>query len=154
LGACGVQPDVTGAWTISITPTDADAGVPTVPRGDTVHADLQQVKPPGVLTLSRLVYGTFTSDDPGFFTTLSIPQLVNNNGSKTGSLLGCQIQLNVPLMMPVSDDDMPPGPLKLSLGGVISAPGTIVGDPTLSSVILSEDMTMTSRTLAWTGAKQ
>lgn len=153
LGACELEPDVSGAWTFSLSPTDADAGAPSIARTDTIRAQLEQVKPAGLLNLGRLVYGTLDSDDPGFFSSLTIPRLMHNNGSKTGSLLGCQIQLNVPVMMPVTDDNLDAGPLKLSLGGRIVASGMIAGDPTLSSVILTEDASQMPRTFDWTGTR-
>jgi hypothetical protein len=145
---------VSGAWTFQLSSVDADAGAPSIPRPDVIHASLEQVQPDGVLSLGRLVYGTLSSEDPGFFGTLTIPRLMNNNGSKTGSMLGCQIQLNLPLAMPVTDDNMDPGPLQLSLGGDILSPGTITGNPMRSSLILMEDPTRTPRAFAWTGTKQ
>ena len=153
MGACELQPDISGGWSFVLSPVDIDGGLPTVPRDAVVTAQLEQVKPPGVLSLGRLVYGSLSSSYAGFFTNLEIPRLMNNGGSKTGSMLGCAIQLNLPLMMPVSDDNQDPGPLKLSLGGKILAAGSITGDPTLSSIILSEDAAEMPRTFAWTGTK-
>jgi hypothetical protein len=119
-----------------------------------IHATLEQVKPPGVLSLGRLVYGELTSEDPTFFGTVSIPRLMHNNGSKTGSMLGCQLQINVPIASNVSDDNLDSGPLRIALGGTIEAAGMLTGDPTLSSVILVGDAAMTPRSFAWTGQKQ
>jgi hypothetical protein len=153
LGACELEPDVSGAWLFSLAPSDVDAGVPTISREDVIHAQLQQVQPPGVLSLGRFVYGTLASDDPGFFDTLYIPRLANNGGSKTGSMLGCQIRINVPLEMPVTDDDVPPVALKLSLVGKVIAAGLIAGDPESSTVIPDDDPTMTSQLFAWTGTR-
>ena len=151
LGACEVQPDISGAWTIQLTPLDvSDGGAATIPRSNTLHASLEQVDP-GSLSLGKLVWGSVASDDPNFFGVLQIPRLTHNGGSKTGATLGCQIQINIPLDMPVTDDDTPPMSYKLQLGGAITAAGMMIGDPTLSSVILDADPQNVPRSFSWTG---
>src|SRR5262249_28243794 len=74
---CDAEPDLTGQWQLDLMP---DGDTP-IPRSDTILADLQQ-KPKGP---ASLIWGTLTSDDKGFFDVLQIPQLTDNNGSKTGA---------------------------------------------------------------------
>jgi hypothetical protein len=147
------MPDVSGTWTFQLSP-DADAGV-TIPNSDVIHADLEQVQPTGVLSLARLLYGTLVSDDKTFFDTLEIPRLMQNSGSKTGSMLGCKLTINIPVDMPVVDDDNPPSALRLSLTGLIEQPGSITGDPTLSSLLLLSDdpMTHPPRSFSWSATR-
>ena len=150
LGACDQQADVSGNWQFQLTPVDADAGVATISAADSIVAQLEQVTPSG-LSISRLVYGTLASD---LFGTIEVPQLMHNDGSKTGSMLGCRIQLNVPIAMPVSDDNVDQGPLRLSLGGTVNAPHMMLGDPLRSTVILLDDQTMQPLSFNWTGTMQ
>ena len=153
VGACEAQDDVSGAWTLSLTSLDADGGVASsLPRPDTIFAQLSQVRPPGI-ALGRLLYGTLTSTDKGFFDTVGIPMLTMNDGSKTGSMLGCSLSINVPIASPVSDDNQPQGPLRISLAGRVSARGQMAGDSQRSSLILVEDQTQTVRHFAWSGTQ-
>lgn len=154
IGACDAEPDISGRWTLTLTPAPADGGLATtIPRSTALTAELEQVQPKGLLDLGRLVYGSLTASDPGFFGTLQIPRLTHNDGSKTGALLGCALQINVPVAQAVSDDDADQGPLRISLGGTVSAKGMMVGDPTRSTAIMVEDKTMTPRSFAWTGTQ-
>ena len=153
LGACAKQPDVSGKWNLSLTPVP-DGGVPTIPRSDVVYATIEQVKPQGVLSLGRLIRGMLSSMDSGFFSSLTIPPLTHNDGSKTGSLLGCAISIHIPVAPDVSDDNVDQGPLKIGLSGTIVDKGMMVGDPTTSTVILDEDAQKTPRSFAWTAVEQ
>jgi hypothetical protein len=144
---------VSGSWTLSLTPLDGDAGVSTsLPRPDTILAQLTQVRPPGI-ALGRLLYGTLTSTDKGFFDTVSIPMLTMNDGSKTGSMLGCSLSINVPIATPVSDDNRDQGPLRIALAGRIAARGQLVGDSQRSSLVAVDDQTQTARHFAWSGTQ-
>jgi hypothetical protein len=154
IGACSAQPDVTGRWVLQLTPPDLDGGVTVddaavIPRADTLTADLMQVRRTGVLTLGSLLWGTLRSADQGFFDVLAIPQLRANNGSKTGAILGCQLKINVPVALPVTDDNTDQGPLKLQLSGAIAGPGVMAGGPSL--VRMSDDPLMSARAFTWTG---
>src|SRR5215475_13426015 len=100
---CGSEPDITGQWTLSFNPT-----VGGLQRGDIVEADLIQMPRP-TSSLGSLVWGRLISTDKGFFDVLEIPQLVNNNGSKTGALVGCNLKINIPVTAVVSDDDVDNG---------------------------------------------
>jgi hypothetical protein len=153
IGSCDEEPDVSGTWTLALSAISTDGGTASIPRQDTLTAKLEQIQPKGVLDLGRLVYGTITSSDPGFFGTLTIPRLTQNDGSKTGALLGCALQVNVPIASMVSDDDQDQGPLRLSLAGTLTAPGKMAGDPTRSTLIMVEDSNMTPRSFAWTGTQ-
>jgi hypothetical protein len=156
LGSCDKQQDLTGAWTLSLTPVDGDAGVSgqVIPRRDTVVADLMQIKSAGLLGIGAAIWGRLTSSDKGFFDTLQIPQLTKNNGSKTGAALSCTVKINIPAVTPVSDDDVDQGPLRLALVGQVSARGMMLGDPARSTVILVEDGEGgVPRHFAWTGAQ-
>jgi hypothetical protein len=145
--ACSEEPDLTGHWVLTIAPTDGGVA----PAGDTIDAQLMQVKRGS--GLGALVWGTLTSSDKGAFDTLNIPQLMHNNGSKTGGVLGCELRINVPVDTPVTDDDNDDdGPLRLSLSGSISAQGMLAGD--LSTMIRVDDPTMTQGSFTWTGAEQ
>ena len=121
---CAAEPDLTGHWTLSLAPIDGNS----IPRKDTIEADLMQMKRPNS-NLGALIWGTLTSTDKGFFDTLAIPQLVMNNGSKTGGVVGCAVKINVPVTTMVTDDDADNGPLRLSLSGTIVASGMMNGDP-------------------------
>src|SRR5258706_4933122 len=157
LGACDKQADLTGSWTLELARIDGDAGVgdEVIPRGDTVSAELKQVKSSNPFNLGRNVWGTLTSTDKGFFDTLTIPELRSNNGSKTGAQLGCTLKINVPALptAAVSDDNRDQGPLRLALVGKVVARGRMVGDP-LSTVSLVEDAAMTPRHFAWTAEQR
>lgn len=144
--ACSEEPDLTGHWVISTIPSDGGGG-----GGDTIDAQLVQVKRSS--GLGALVWGTLVSSDKGAFDTLTIPELMHNNGSKTGGVLGCELRINVPVDTPVTDDDQDDdGPLRLSLSGSISAQGMLAGD--LSTMIRVDDPTMTQGSFTWTGAQR
>ncbi len=148
LTTCASEPDITGHWTLTLTP----AGDVTIPRNDTIEADLQQMKRPNS-TLGALIWGTLVSADKGFFDALAIPQLVMNNGSKTGAVVGCALKINVPATAMVTDDNTDPGPLRLSLSGSIVAKGMLAGDPS-SALIRVEDASMTVETFTWSGVQR
>jgi hypothetical protein len=147
LTTCGFEPDTSGHWTFTLN----QIGAGGIPRPNTIEADLQQMKRPNS-TLGALIWGTLVSTDKGFFDTLQIPQLVMNNGSKTGAVVGCALKINVPIAMTVTDDDMDQGPLRISLTGSIVGQGAITGDP--STVIRVEDNTMTQETFTWSGVQR
>jgi len=147
LTTCGVEPDISGHWTFSLQPIGAGG----IPRADTIEADLQQMPRPGS-TLGALIWGTLTSTDKGFFDALQIPQLVMNNGSKTGGIVGCAVKINVPVTSMVTDDDVENGPLRISLTGTIAADKMMTGDP--STVIRVDNMAMTQETFTWSGAQR
>lgn len=147
LTACEHQPDLSGVWTFHITPSDGE----TVPRAATVRAELRQVRAQGTFSFARYLFGTLSSEDKGFFDVVQIPELMKNNGGKTGSVLNCAVQINVPIAMPVTDDNQDQGPLRVAFGGTIVAKGRIEGKPELSSVIMVEDQTMTPRRFRWNG---
>ena len=146
LTTCEVEPDITGHWTFTLDPV-ATGGIP---RGDTIEADLVQMKRPNS-TLGALIWGTLTSTDKGFFDQLQIPQLVMNNGSKTGGVVGCSVKINVPVASAVTDDDADNGPLRLSLTGSIVGKGTMNGDP--STVIRVDNPAMMQETFTWSAAQ-
>jgi hypothetical protein len=148
LTTCGLEPDITGHWTFTLTPI-ADGGLP---RGDTIGADLVQMKRPNS-TLGALIWGTLVSEDKGFFDTLQIPQLLNNNGSKTGAVVGCDLKINVPVTSVVSDDNRDNGPLQIALTGSIVAAGRIMGEPS-STVIRGDNASMMPETLTWSGVQR
>jgi hypothetical protein len=156
LGACDVEPDLTGQWTMQAGPFDGDAGVmgDVVPRSFTVDANLSQMKSTATLGIGAAVWGTLTSRDKGVFDVLQIPQLKMNDGSKTGAELGCTVKINVPIAMPVTDDDMDQGPLRIALVGAILQKGMMLGDPETSLVIFAEDTTNTPKHFAWTATQQ
>jgi hypothetical protein len=147
LTTCGAEPDITGHWTFSL----AEIGAGGIPRPDTIEADLVQMKRPNS-TLGALIWGTLTSTDKGFFDTLQIPQLVMNNGGKTGGVVGCAVKINVPVTTTVTDDDADNGPLRISLGGTIVAHGMMDGDP--STLIRVDNMAMTQETFTWSGVQR
>ncbi|HXU71978.1 MAG TPA: hypothetical protein VN947_21745 [Polyangia bacterium] len=147
LTTCEAEPDISGHWTFSLTPIDSGG----IPRADTIEADLQQMPRPNS-TLGALIWGTLTSTDKGFFDVLQIPELVMNNGSKTGGVVGCSVKINVPVTNAVTDDDADNGPLRLSLTGSIVGKGVMNGEP--STVIRVENKAMTQETFTWSGAQQ
>ena len=144
---CDAEPDLTGHWTLSLEPIDAAS----IPRKDTLEADLVQMKRPNS-NLGALIWGTLTSTDKGFFDVLQIPQLVMNNGSKTGGVVGCSVKINIPVASDVTDDDVDNGPLRLSLTGAIVAHGMMTGDP--STVIRVDNKAMTQETFTWSGVQR
>lgn len=147
LTTCGVEPDLTGHWTFTLTPLD-DGGIP---RGDTIEADLFQIKRPNS-NLGALIWGTLTSTDKGFFDAIAIPQLVMNNGSKTGGVVGCAVKINVPATSMVTDDDTDNGPLRISLSGTIVDRGMMRGDP--STLIRADNEAMTGESFTWSAAQR
>jgi hypothetical protein len=156
VGRCDQQADITGTWTLQLTPVDGDAGVgpDTIPREDTVTAELRQINSSNPFNLGRFVWGTLTSTDKGFFDTLPIPELRNNNGNKTGAELGCTLKINVPQLATdaAMDNSTLIGPLRIALNGKVVARGQMLGDP-MSTVLLMEDMTV-PRHFAWTGTQR
>jgi len=148
LTTCGFEPDISGHWTFTLNPVTGGGGIP---RPDTIEAELRQVKRPNS-TLGALIWGTLVSTDKGFFDTLQIPELVSNNGSKTGAVVGCDVKINVPVAAQVPDDNTDPGPLRIDLTGAIVAKGMMTGDP--SSLIRAEDTTMTPETFTWSGVQR
>jgi hypothetical protein len=153
LGSCAKMPDPGGRWTFLLEPLGGDLGVDvtTLDRPATLRAELTVVKPTTSLAFARYVRGSITSEDGALFGRLDIPALERNNGSKTGATLGCDLQINVPVKMDVTDDDSDEGPMRLSLYGRIEAYGMIVGDAERSTVIPVSDPTETPRRFAWTG---
>ena len=150
LTTCGAEPDLTGHWSLTLAPLDG-AATPPIPRGDDVEADLFQEKRPNS-TLGALIWGTLTSTDKGFFDAIAIPQLVMNNGSKTGGVLGCAVKINVPVTSMVTDDDTDDGPLRLSLSGTIVGKGMMTGDP--STVIRVDNQAMTGESFTWSAVQR
>jgi hypothetical protein len=152
--SCSDEPDVTGSWSLSLSPEPPDAGVPaTIPSNVSVSADLVQGPSTNFLGISHYVYGTLTASDASYFGTLTIPQLMNNHGSKTGAILGCKIAINVPIATPVTDDDVDQGPLRIALLGSIDAPGHLTGNDG-SQLIMSDDPKNTERSFSWAGTKK
>jgi hypothetical protein len=143
---CDDQPDLTGRWLLAFAP----GGEAPIPRATTVEADLRQVRRQS--GIGSLVWGTLTAADKGFFDVLHIPELMQNNGSKTGGVLGCRLRINVPVTAAVTDDDADNGPLRLSLSGSIPGRGMLMGDADVSTVIRIEDRQMRLGTFTWTGA--
>jgi hypothetical protein len=144
---CDAEPDLTGHWTLSLAPIDAAS----IPRKDTLEADLVQMKRPNS-NLGALIWGTLTSTDKGFFDTLAIPELVMNNGSKTGGVVGCAVKINVPVTTMVTDDDADNGPLRISLSGAIVGSGMMNGD--LSTLIRVDNQAMTGETFTWSAVQR
>jgi hypothetical protein len=151
LGSCDTQPDLTGHWVLNAAPFDGDAGIKgdVVTRSFELDMDLMQVKAAGAFNIGHGVWGTITSRDKGVFDTLMIPQLMKNNGGKTGAELNCTVKINVPIATPVSDDNVDQGPLRLQLAGSIVHKGEMRGDASQSLVIMVDDPTMTPRKFAW-----
>jgi hypothetical protein len=144
---CDAEPDLTGHWTLSLAPIDAAS----IPRKDTLEADVVQMKRPNS-NLGALIWGTLTSTDKGFFDTLAIPELVMNNGSKTGGVVGCAVKINVPVTTMVTDDDADNGPLRISLSGAIVGSGMMNGDP--STLIRVDNQAMTGETFTWSAVQR
>jgi hypothetical protein len=144
---CDAEPDLTGHWTLSLALIDAAS----IPRKDTIEADLVQMKRPNS-NLGALIWGTLTSTDKGFFDTLAIPELVMNNGSKTGGVVGCAVKINVPVTTMVTDDDADNGPLRISLSGAIVGSGMMNGDP--STLIRVDNQAMTGETFTWSAVQR
>jgi hypothetical protein len=150
---CSYEPDITGNWALSLNPTNGpDGGAPTLPHGMTVAAQLQQVRSDNALGLGAQLWGTLTSSDKEAFDVLMIPQLMHNNGSKTGAIFGCELKINVPIATPVTDDNNDQGPLRLALTGDVTARGVIAGQ--LSTLIRRDDDKKLQRSFTWTGAQQ
>jgi hypothetical protein len=154
IAACSDEPDVSGGWSLTLSPEPPDAGVP-VTIADTVSVDATLVQGPSTdfLGLGHYVYGTLTTSDASYFTTLTIPKLVSNDGSKTGAVLGCKLNINVPIATPVTDDNVDQGPLRIALVGAIDAPGHLTGSDG-SQLIMSDDASNTVRSFLWVGTKQ
>jgi hypothetical protein len=152
LGTCDKETDLTGHWVVNAVPFDGDAGVmgDVVPRSFTLDADLTQVKSTGTFNIGHGVWGTVSSRDPGVFGTLQIPQLMKNNGGKTGAELECTVKINIPIATPVTDDNVDQGPLRLALTGKIVENRMMLGDLANSLVIMVDDPSMTPRHFAWT----
>jgi hypothetical protein len=146
LTACNVEPDVSGAWTFTLDPVAGG-----IKNAIDVEANLQQVASNNALGLGSALWGKLTSSDKGAFDTVMIPQLVHNNGSKTGAIFGCELKINVPIATPVTDDNVDQGPLRISLTGNVVAKGKITGD--VSSLIRVDDATMSPLGFTWTGAQ-
>src|SRR5262249_29918136 len=139
---CSTESDLSGSWTFRLEPTEAEG---SIARSDLVTAQLEQVQP-GAFSLGRLLWGSLSSQDKGFFDTLAILRLVSNNGLKTGSLLGCNVSINIPIRPDQSDDNSDPGPLKLSLNGSVIALGQMAGRPDRpSTVVMDEDASQTPK---------
>jgi hypothetical protein len=147
LTGCGAEPDLSGHWTFTLDPIGAGG----IPRGDIIEADLAQMKRPNS-TIGALIWGTLTSTDKGFFDVLTIPQLIMNNGGKTGGVVGCTVRINVPVTNTVTDDDADNGPLRISLAGAITSSGVMTGDP--STVLRRDNMAMAEETFTWSGAQR
>lgn len=154
-GPCSLEPDLTGHWALTFIPVGSDGGTAGIPRADDVSADLVQMNAGGLLDVGRRLWGSFKSSDPAFFDTLTIPQLVNNDGSKSGAALACTLKINIPLTTDVHDDNTPQLPNRLVLSGRVVAKGQILGD-TSSTVIMTADLTSAAppaRPFAWTGTR-
>jgi hypothetical protein len=143
---CDAQPDLTGRWLLTFTP----GGDSPIPRSTTVEANLRQMKRPS--GIGNLVWGTLTAADKGFFDVLAIPELVMNNGSKTGGVLGCRLKINIPVTTAVTDDDADNGPLRLSISGSIKGRGMLDSGDDVSTVIRIDDREMRPGSFTWTGA--
>jgi hypothetical protein len=154
IASCGDEPDVSGAWTLTLSPTQADLGVgATIPSSLTLDAELEQAGKTDVFAIGHYVYGTLTSSDPSVLPMLTIPRLMSNDGSKTGAVLGCALRINVPIAMPVTDDNVDQGPLRLSLAGEITMKGVMTGVD-VSTLIVAGDVGNTPRAFSWTGARR
>ena len=149
LANCTNEPDISGSWTFSLTPTVG--GAPTIPTAMTIDAELRQLKSDNALALSSPLWGTLVSSDKGAFDMLVIPELMHNNGSKTGAIFGCELKINVPIAMPVSDDDVDQGPLRIALTGDVGPRGKIVGQ--VSTLIRADGDGKQQLSFTWTGAQ-
>jgi len=153
LAACSNEPDVSGAWRFQLSPSAGDAGVPnTISDSFEISAQLEQAGATDFLGIGRFVYGRLASNDPRYFTSLDIPRLLKNDGSKSGAILGCTLSLNVPIASPVTDDNMPQGPLRISLVGRVTAPGKLLGIEG-SRLILESESSGTVRDFTWVGER-
>jgi hypothetical protein len=147
--------DLTGAWLLTLAPDGT--GNTTIPQGTTLRATLEQVNPESsLLSFGRLLWGTLSTDDIAFLPRpIDIPRLQNNNGSKTGSVLGCELAINVPVAEVVSDDNKDQGPLRIQLGGEVTGPGEMKGNPMTSKIIMAADgPNAQPRRFAWTAQLQ
>jgi hypothetical protein len=154
-GTCGDERDVSGSWRFVLTPAPLDGGAPvtTLDQPIDIDATLEQAGSTDFLNLGHYVYGTLTASDPGAFTTLTIPRLTMNDGSKSGAVLGCALRINVPIASPVSDDNVDQGPMRISLAGQIDSPGHVLGMDG-SQLIRSDEPTKKQRSFAWTGSRR
>jgi hypothetical protein len=151
IASCSDEPNLSGSWTFSLAPEPVDAGLgATIPGNVSVAAQLTQGGKTDFLGLGNFVYGTLTASDPTYFATITIPMLLNNDGSKTGATRGCEININVPIATPVTDDNVDQGPLRIALVGSIDAPGHITSEVG-STLIMSSDASGTMRSFLWTG---
>jgi hypothetical protein len=141
--------NLTGSWVFTLTPDGND----TIPRPTQIFAELLQVLPDSPST-ARFVYGTLTAGDKEFFGAVSIPSLMQNNGSKTGVVLGCDLAINVPIASPVTDDNNDQGPLRIRLSGTIVGQTTLKGDPDQSRLIMESETPPKPRRFAWTAEEQ
>jgi hypothetical protein len=128
-------------------------GMDTIPRPTQIFAEFLQVLPESLST-ARFVYGTLTAGDKEFFGAVSIPQLMQNNGSKTGVVLGCELAINVPIAVPVTDDDKDQGPLRIRLSGSIVGPTQLKGEAEQSRLIMESETPPKPRRFAWTAEEQ
>jgi hypothetical protein len=159
LTACGQESNITGEWIFSATPLHGDFGAPALSEPFTIDAQLEQAGKSDPFAIGRYVYGTLTASDPDVFGTITIPMLTNNQGPKTGDIRGCTIQLNVPIDMPVSDDDSDDmGPVRVRLSGNVTQAGMMASsDPSSdqpSVVVLVSDPSSTARQFAWTAVQK
>ncbi len=131
LGGCGVQADVTGTWSLQMTPTPVDGGLgeSTIASDNNLTAQLAQHNSTNVFGIGKLIWGTIQSSDTSYFGPLTIPQLLNNNGSKTGEELNCTLKINVPEATMVTDDNTDQGPIRIALVGDVVAGGADAGGP-------------------------
>ncbi len=152
IGRCNDMRDISGQWRMVVQPAAiVKPGVLTIPRATMLTASFAQQPSQNVFGLGSPVWGEIVADDPGFFGRLEVARLLMNDGSKTGAALGCKVTINVPIATPVTDDDLPQLPNRLSLAGKITGYGNLVSTPELSTVIMVEDPTMTPRQFDWTG---
>jgi hypothetical protein len=149
---CGDEPDVSGGWTLQLSPSALDAGTATIPSELTLDAELAQAGKTDFLGLGHYVYGTLSSTDPTYFGDLTIPRLTMNDGSKTGAILGCTLRINIPVAAPVSDDNVDQGPLRLALAGQVTMKGVLTGVDS-STLIMSSDANATVRSFTWHGQR-
>ncbi len=151
---CSDEPDVTGAWVVSLSPLAADAGVrATIPEAATLDAQLLQGGSTDFLNIGRHLYGTLSARDPSYFGTLEIPRLMHNDGGKSGAVLGCALRINVPIATPVTDDNVDQGPLRITLAGKIIGKGSMLGTEG-SRLILASDPTQTDRAFVWSAVRR
>jgi hypothetical protein len=151
---CDNEPDVTGSWALTLTPAPGDLGMGTSIT-DTVEvtAELEQAGKTDIFAIGHYVYGTVTASNADYFGTLTIPRLLQNNGGKTGAVLGCELRVNVPIATNVTDDNLDQGPLRLSLAGSVIGKGVLAGGD-ISTLIQVADPTQTPRAFSWTGHRR